>query len=136
MAFDLSGFWDGFYRYPRGLAAPVPFEAVLTHGADALSGVVTEPNRFSRAETALLSAVVRGTVEGRQVAFDKTYDGRGASHAVAYQGRVTDQATLIAGTWRLAGLTGGFEMRRSLEEARSTRSRETAAAARVRARGR
>ena len=130
MAFDLTGHWDGTYAYPRQLADPVPFEAVLDHDGPGLSGVITEPNSFSGEDLALLSAVVRGTVQGREVRFDKTYDGRGAIHAVAYEGRVTEEATRIAGRWHVAGLTGAFEMRRELRAARASLRREAAGAPR------
>lgn len=117
MALDLTGFWGGTYSYPPapgGYARgePVPFDAEFRDRGGMLSGTITEPNTFSREPTAVLGAFVRGTVRGNLVAFDKTYDGGGAVHAVGYEGVLNEEGTVVVGRWRAGTLSGPFLMRR------------------------
>ena len=112
MALDLTGFWGGTYSYPAGHGAPVPFDAELRSTSGALTGQITEPNTFSAEPAAILGAFVHGTVRGNLVSFTKTYDGGGAVHAVAYEGVLNEEGTVVAGRWRVGTFGGPFLMRR------------------------
>lgn len=109
---QLSGFWDGYYRYDLAGKKPVSFDAELLVVDGHVSGLITEPNTFVPGGPPLLGADVDGWADGRLVNFSKTYHPAAGGHTVRYEGTVEEEGTLIAGTWRVDHLSGPFEMRR------------------------
>lgn len=110
---NLSGLWEGQYKYPNSWQSPVSFDADITDKAGTLSGVITEPNTFDQEAGHLLSAAMAGSVEGTRVKFTKTYVGEGrAQHSLTYEGVLSEKATRIVGHWRTGFMRGEFEMTR------------------------
>lgn len=114
----LSGFWTGVYAYP-GEAAPVPFNAILTECAGALTGECVEPNTFADPGLSELFASFVGMREQDHVSLVKSYEAAsGAGHSLHYDGAVDHQLTRIEGRWRSVGpfeWSGHFVMNRNLE---------------------
>jgi len=110
---DLSGFWIGRYAYGEAWEKTVRFDAELTDIRGSLSGMVTEPNSFDDQAGELLSALISGSVFGRTVQFQKTYNGDGfANHTVDYSGELNPSESEIKGHWTIGEKQGLFEMRR------------------------
>ncbi len=116
----LSGFWTGVYDY-SGVDAPVPFNAVLTEGAGALTGESIEPNTFADPGLSELFASFNGMREAEHVTMVKSYEAApGAGHSLHYDGVVDEALTRIEGRWRAMGplaWSGHFVMNRNLEAA-------------------
>lgn len=111
---DLTGAWFGRYFYPPVLAQPpVSFWAAIVETEGRIEGTTSEPNTIGHSSD-LLGAILHGLREGRQVSFTKAYDGASdAAHAVEYQGELDASGELLTGSWRVGGLSGAFEMRRT-----------------------
>jgi hypothetical protein len=122
---NLSGEWQGTYRYPRGAGPDTPFLAVIEDRNGALSGRIIEPNGI-RPETA--QATLAGRRFGMSVDFTKDYHGAGPEYAtpVDYVGSISDDGRKIAGVWSLLEWDGTFEMFRDAVEEADVGARETA----------
>jgi hypothetical protein len=100
---NLTGIWQGLYSYPRRLK-PVTFTATLIESGAWLSGSTHETAQDEWGDWLEVCATLLGKRAGRAVAFTKTYDGmNGWSHAVAYDGALSDDATEIEGRWSVSG---------------------------------
>jgi hypothetical protein len=129
---SLTGLWAGAYRYrwSRGDADAVPFNARLEETGDSVTGEIDEPNTFADPSTPRLFASVRGTRHGMNVSFIKRYDGAaGQTHAVGYEGIVNPDFTRIDGQWSVSGSSGAFFMERADAGAEAAVSRAARAAA-------
>ncbi len=96
---SISGRWTGRYDY-GGLAAPVPFEAVLEESAGLVSGEITETNTFRHDMGAHLAAFLIGERVGVDVSFRKTYEGFDQGDDPVYEGALNTAMTRIDGVWR------------------------------------
>jgi len=114
---DLTGRWDGTYRYSDQLGPETPFVAVLSESGARFSGEIIEPDEF---RPQVIRASIEGIRAGHTVEFTKTYRGGGEAYAtpVDYSGRLSSDGRTITGYWLLVELAGTFEMRR--EEAEET----------------
>lgn len=112
---DLTGRWDGTYRYSNNFGPETPFVAVLSEVEARLSGEIIEPNAY-RPDTA--HAQVEGVRSGRAIEFTKTYRLAGPAYEnpVDYSGRMSEDGQSISGTWFLAEFDGTFEMHREASE--------------------
>lgn len=111
---NLSGFWTGVYDYRDASMDAVPFNAVLTEAAGAVTGEVVEPNTFCSDATPEVFASLDGDREGERVSFVKRYEDRpGAGHIVRYEGVADAKLETISGTWAVGGDSGPFVMNRS-----------------------
>jgi hypothetical protein len=129
---SLTGLWTGAYRYrwSRGDADAVPFNARLEEAGDSVTGEIDEPNTFADPSAPRLSASVRGARQGMNVSFIKRYDGAaGQTHSVGYEGVVTPDFTRIDGQWSLPGSSGVFFMERADAGAEAAVSRAASATA-------
>ncbi|WP_218279777.1 hypothetical protein, partial [Pseudomonas sp. FW305-E2] len=83
---DLSGDWNGTYRYVTKNFKSVNFVVHLSEKDAKLTGKVVEPNTLSDSPVKQLRADIRGTVDpDLTISFTKTYDGTGGvSHSVQY----------------------------------------------------
>lgn len=116
---NLTGVWHGLYTYPRELA-PVYFVATLIESGRMFSGSTHEAEKGEDGSPLTLYATIDGSRAGRDVSFEKTYDGSGGwEHSVAYDGALNQSAEEIEGRWTIApssrgpGLSGRFLMIRS-----------------------
>ncbi len=117
LAQDLSGDWRGRYSYDSGGRAPVKFAARIRGDRQGnFSGRMVEEHPSREPRSRVLRANIRGRASGGGVSFTKRYDGAGGvGHAVRYRGRIDRSGAYISGRWRLAQLTGRFEMRRAAQ---------------------
>ena len=101
---NLTGIWQGFYSYPRA-RAPVGFTATLIESGAWLSGSTHETVQDQWGDWFEACATLLGKRMGQTVSFTKTYDGAGGgwSHAVVYDGVLSDDATEIEGQWSAPG---------------------------------
>ena len=108
---DLTGRWDGTYRYSDMIGPETPFVAEFTENGARFSGQIIEPNEF-RAEVA--TAIVDGVRSGHAVAFTKTYCDAGPAYEtpVDYIGQLSGDGQSITGFWALIEFGGTFEMHR------------------------
>lgn len=113
---DLTGRWDGTFRYAGDLGPETPFLAVLSEIGACFSGAIIEPNEL-RQETA--HAIVEGIRSGKAIDFTKTYRSAGPGYEtpVDYSGRLSSDGLSISGTWFLAEFDGPFEMHREVNVA-------------------
>lgn len=110
---NLTGLWEGQYKYPYSWQDPVSFDAEISDNAGAISGIISEPNSFDQEGGHLLTAAMAGSVSGAQVKFTKTYVGEGrAQHSLAYEGTLSEKDTRITGIWKTGSISGKFEMTR------------------------
>lgn len=109
----ITGGWLGTYAYGGAEAdrPPVRFEATWTMQGDGgrFTGPVLDDGPLGEAST-------DGMQTGRQVAFTKVYVAQSSSltHPIAYEGRLSEDGTTIAGTWRLSNISGTWDARRIL----------------------
>jgi len=124
---DLTGRWDGTYRYSDGLGPETPFVAVFSEAGARFSGEIIEPNAYRPVSA---HAMVEGVRSGRAVEFTKTYRLAGPAYEtpVDYSGRMSEDGQSISGTWFLAEFDGIFEM---LREASETSPEESEVAQKV-----
>ena len=110
---NLTGAWFGSFAYLDLPQPEVSFTATLDEVAGVLSGTTSELNTVGTSSPHL-SAMVRGSRQGAEVTFRKTYDGASdAAHAIDYAGTVDEEGTRVAGFWQMTGASGSFEMRRT-----------------------
>jgi len=106
---DVSGVWYGRYAADHD-DEHNSFIAVFEELGGAFTGAITEPDEHPGG---IRRATVSGRRDGASLQFAKQYDGTGGwVHAVDYAGSVDAEGTVIAGTWLVEGLTGGFTMER------------------------
>lgn len=124
----IGGGWLGTYAYDStgDSQAPVRFEATWTVQGDGgrFLGPVLDDGPLGEATT-------DGMQTGRQVAFTKVYVERSSSytHPVAYEGTLSEDGTQVAGTWRLADLSGTWDARRAWSHEARTEHAEAGAEA-------
>jgi hypothetical protein len=115
---SLTGVWHGLYSYDV-VMDPVYFVATLMSGVSWISGTSHEATHGQEGLPLTLFASLNGNRTDIQIEFTKTYDGTGGwSHAVAYSGTLSPDATEIEGTWAVpqgigVTFTGRFLMIRS-----------------------
>lgn len=113
---DVTGIRHGTSTYP-GLEAEDHFSAELSASGGRITGMITEVTNLVPHAPPPLRAAVEGTISGRAVAFEKTYDGGGGQeHPVHYRGTLSADGMEISGAWALPGLEGTFVLRRAAEE--------------------
>jgi hypothetical protein len=107
---NLTGIWQGLYSYPRA-RGPVNFTATLIESGAWLSGSTHETAQDEWGDWCEVFATLLGKRAIQAVDFTKTYDGtNGWSHAIAYDGVLSDDATEIEGRWSGKGWSGKFLM--------------------------
>ena len=112
---NLTGLWEGQYKYPNSWQPVVSFDADISDNSGVLSGIISEPNTFDPDAGHLLTSAIAGSVRGDQVEFIKTYVGEGyAHHSLNYSGFLSDKGLRISGRWVTAdgSFSGRFEMTR------------------------
>ncbi len=108
---NLTGQWDGVFKYPRDYAPTTPFVAELTEEAGAFSGKTIEPDLYKHSPA---HARIIGHRSGRSVDFTKTYlrNEHGYENSVDYVGQLSEDGLSITGVWSLKDWNGEFEMTR------------------------
>lgn len=110
---DLSGVWYGRYHATHWDVPANSFIAHLAETGGAVDGTITEPDDTGQAD--IRRAFVTGARHGDRVDFVKQYDPAGPlAHAVAYDGRISDDGTQVTGDWRFTGYHGQFVMTREI----------------------
>ncbi len=126
---NLSGVWNGLYSYAHG--GSVAFVATLTEIGGSLGGTVHEPCTAGGSPADTMTAQIAGSRSGNTVAFVKTYEGGNPyyAHPVRYAGRLSADATEIAGTWSIPGAAAGtfLMMRAAGRKAKAKRKAEVRA---------
>ena len=107
--YDLSGPWYGRYG---GAHETNSYIALLEDHGGHIVGDITEPDDVGTG--GLRRAVVSGVREGTTVRFVKQYDGEVLAHAVDYRGTLSDDGTVIAGSWSFDRYSGDFTMAREI----------------------
>ena len=115
---DVSGFWTGEYAYDSVKGLKVEFKAGLVQTGAILSGDTTEENTFADQCGQILIAELFGKVSGQNVSFTKAYkNGPPGQEKILYQGSISDDGSLITGTWTImSSWTGSFRMTREIEQ--------------------
>ena len=115
---DVSGFWTGEYAYDSVKGLKVEFKAGLAQTGAILSGDTTEENTFADQCGQILIAELFGKVSGQNVSFTKAYkNGPPGQEKILYQGSISDDGSLITGTWTImSSWTGSFRMTREIEQ--------------------
>ncbi|MEM6474946.1 MAG: hypothetical protein AAF687_02135 [Pseudomonadota bacterium] len=108
---NLSGKWDGVFKYPQSDMPTTPFLAEITEDAGAFTGTTIEPDLYG---SPAANARLIGHRSGRSVDFTKTYirAGLGYENPVDYVGQLSDDGQTIMGVWSLLEWNGEFEMTR------------------------
>ncbi len=109
---DLTGEWEGIYRYSNQDSKPVRFQLDLKDRHGRLTGHTSEHNTFGDPSAPFLHANIMGSVEDDRVYFKKTYDGTGGQHhSIKYEGALYEDISTIKGAWECCnGLYGTFDM--------------------------
>ena len=115
---DVSGFWTGDYAYDAVKGLSVDFKADLAQLGAILSGDTTEENTFADQCGQIMIAELFGKVSGQNVSFTKAYkNGPPGQEKILYQGSISDDGSLITGTWTMMSMwTGSFRMTREIEQ--------------------
>ena len=125
---DLTGSWDGLYRYPAGTGPDTPFLCRIVEKAGTFDGSIIEPDTLGDYVEAV-SAVISGHRSGRSIDFTKCYCGARVDYEnpVDYVGQLSEDGTSITGVWSLQDWNGSFEMyrERGIEETQEARSEVT-----------
>jgi hypothetical protein len=109
-AASLIGEWRGAYAY-TDTNPPVPFSLALSQSGKVISGRSTELATFGQGPTRYLYATISGAADGQTVAFTKTYDGTGGqNHSVQYTGTLSEDGSVISGSWTLGAATGTWRV--------------------------
>lgn len=104
----VAPYWEGIYYYGQA-RQPVPFTLYINTVAGKLRGRIAEPATFGDGSALMLHADVRGTTDGRDIIFTKTYDGTGGQHqTVSYSGHLSADGRHMSGNWSLGGDSGAF----------------------------
>lgn len=110
---NLTGRWDGVFKYPQDYAPTTPFIAEIIEEAGALHGATLEPDLYKNSPA---KAEIAGHRSGRSVDFTKTYFDRddGYQDPVDYVGQLSEDGLMISGVWSLKEWNGTFEMTREV----------------------
>ena len=133
---SIAGGWLGTYHYPQWAGQPpVRFEAtfILRGTEGRFTGTILD-------DDVLGEASVLGTQKGLRVNFSKVYQHPPPGHGtgkVFYEGGLSEDGRFLKGTWKLRGLSGGWEAHRlwGTEEAPEAQPEEEPAAAAMRLAG-
>ncbi|MEP3050917.1 MAG: hypothetical protein ABJP48_07415 [Erythrobacter sp.] len=108
---NLTGRWDGVFRYPQDIMPVTPFLAEISESAGVFSGTVIEPDINGSGSA---SAKLDGHREGQSIDFTKVYTMReaGYENPVDYVGQIAPDGLSITGMWSLLDMNGSFEMHR------------------------
>ncbi len=108
---DLTGKWDGVFKYPQSYGPTTPFVAEISEQSGTFAGSIIEPDLY-KANAA--EAHLVGLRSGRSVDFTKTYVRRenGYENPVDYVGQLSEDGLTITGIWSLLEWNGEFEMTR------------------------
>ena len=125
---NLTGVWNGLFRHADG-AHSVSFTATLIDSGNLITGSTHEPCAVPGCPHDTHMAMLSGRRDGASVSFVKAYDPPGFGyHVVAYAGSLNDDATEIAGSWRIPpSFSGDFLMIRASRRtaARTRKKRAT-----------
>jgi hypothetical protein len=109
---NLTGVWNGVFQQPH--FGSVAFTATLIESANQISGSTHERCALFGCPRGTHLALLSGRRQSRTVSFVKTYDPPGFGYgSVSYVGELNGDATEIAGTWTIEGLSGAFLMIRA-----------------------
>ena len=103
---SVQGNWRGAYFYAHDLTTGCGFEAVFIELNGTVEGNILDDGRLGE-------AFVGGTFSYPELRFTKVYRG---SHAVKYQGTMSEDGKLLVGRWVIPGMSAGtWRAMRSLE---------------------
>jgi hypothetical protein len=111
---NMTGFWAGTYWYFVPNQPVVRFIANIDDNAGIISGSTSEQDSVTGSDIRV-EAFLKGTRDDAKVKFAKVYDGAGPlAHRVDYSGALSDDGSVLAGSWYLSGEWGGFQMSRQI----------------------
>lgn len=113
--FDVSGSYDGYYRYFDNRRQDVigHFRIDLHQDGSVITGTVQEPRTDFGPKTKFLYADVTGSIQGNENRFTLTFLKRyryNPRHTVNYEGTFKRQDGEIAGIWNIGGYKGDFKI--------------------------
>lgn len=112
---DLTGIWDGLYRYKDvpDAAPATPFLATIKETSGAFTGTVLEPHEF---DDLTIGATIHGRRDMCDSQFAKDYetDDEYYRETVQYRGTLSEDGEMITGEWSIGHWAGAFEMTREL----------------------
>lgn len=127
-AVNLTGQWEGEvcyrqgYGYFRGGGLCNAVTVVLQQEGSSLSGALKEPdsipdemrgNSMPKYDPSLLIfSTIEGTVHGLEVSWTKTYDGAIMSGTQKFDGKATENGTMVNGQWKLTRNFGSLNLKR------------------------
>ncbi len=106
----LNGVWQGKFSYFASEdIGEWSFKARIAMTGNQLSGIVVELHAHGTGD---VRAQITGAIDGQKVTFSKHYleNSEVYDREVFYEGRLSDDRKIIAGTWRHADNSGPFEM--------------------------
>jgi hypothetical protein len=104
---SLTGVWHGLYSY-EAFREPVYFVATLIDTGSHISGTTHESEIGEAGSPLTLFASIDGSKAEKSVHFTKLYDGSsGWDHSVAYNGRISPDASEIEGIWNIGAKASG-----------------------------
>ena len=111
---NLTGQWDGTFRYPNEALPTTPFLAEISENAGVFSGVIMEPDLHKSGQA---RSSINGHRAGSSVDFTKVYHAResGYKNPVDYVGQLSADGLSITGIWSLQNMDGTFEMHREAQ---------------------
>ena len=125
-ALNLSGQWQGRFRYPR-LHPPTSFVADLAETDGWLVGVTEEIAVVGNERGCKITASLQGHRTGRSFTWLKLYNASSRTYdAVQYVGEVSSDGSEIAGRWTVPGSWSGTFLMIRARGAERTATRETA----------
>ncbi len=110
-----TGIYRGWYYYPDGGPAPVPFQLVLIQNGSHVAGFIKEPNTFGPRREPHLWAVLKGKYDAEtgKLTLTKIYDGTaGPDHDVQYTATLDKDGKKAEGDWDINGNGGRFTLDR------------------------
>lgn len=110
---NLSGSWEGVYRYSWGQT--VSFLGQLSDAGGEVTGDTVEP--MGAGGFSFRTASLAGERSGTRVRFIKTYLQPSSNHRwpIQYSGLLSDDGNTILGRWLVQGVVGTFAMHREIE---------------------
>jgi len=111
--FNLSGKWDGVFKYPQKSGPTTPFLAEISEDSGTFNGSTIEPDLYKSSPA---HARLAGHRSGRSVDFTKIYlrAESGYENPVDYVGQLSEDGLTITGVWSLLEWNGQFEMTREV----------------------
>lgn len=105
----LAGEWEGTFDTQNG--GQRRYVGSLQVSGNLITGALVEKNPDQNPQPTYLIAIVRGTIQGQTILFDKTYNGIGGrNHTVKYEGMFDAATGSLSGIYRLGNLQGNFSM--------------------------